>query len=256
MIKIGASVNNAFHQKIFFFCLFAVVISSSGCAILNKNRVTKNRGIPKADFDLPIIVYPTKVENTKTMIVFLSGDGGWLTFDDNLAVAFSENGFNTLGFNSRSYFWDKKTPKQIGKDLSALIQVYLKNFDCKNVVLCGYSFGADVVPFIYSNLNLKEKIRVKSLILLSPFASTDFVVYTADLLNLGGDNRKFKVAKEVEKIRLPISCYYGKEEEPKPLSGVNKRRFHLYELNGGHKYTEDAIPTIVKNLIKHYVRKK
>lgn len=239
------------HKIIFFWCAL-FLFSLSSCGILKRNRVTKNRGIEKSDYNLPLFLYPVKNIDNKAMIIFLSGDGGWIDFDDDLAVAFSENGFNTVGFNSRAYFWDKKSPKQIGLDISTIIKDYSKNFDCENVILCGYSFGADVVPFIYNNLNFKEKVKVKSLILLSPYASTDFVVYTTDLLNWGGDKRKFKVVKEVEKIRLPINCYYGKEEVVKPLNVITKKRFHLHQLEGGHRYAEGSIKIIISNLLKFY----
>ncbi len=239
-------------QKIIFLCSSLFLFSLSSCAILKRNRVTKNRGIEKHDNNLPLFLYPTKNIDHKTMIVFLSGDGGWIDFDDNLAEAFSENGFNTVGFNSRAYFWNKKTPKQIGQDISTIIKDYSKNFNCKNVILCGYSFGADVVPFIYNNLSFKERLKVKSLILLSPFASTDFVVYKTDLLNLGGDKREFKVVKEVEKIKLPITCYYGKEEAAKPLNVILKKRFKLHQLEGGHRYAEGSINIIISNLLKFY----
>nr|WP_294895224.1 AcvB/VirJ family lysyl-phosphatidylglycerol hydrolase [uncultured Pedobacter sp.] len=241
--------SNTYRKNFLGSWCLVLLYSLSSCAILSKDRITKNRGIQKTEGQLPLIIYSSKGTAKNTMIVFLSGDGGWLDFSDNLAVAFKENGFNTVGFNSRSYFWNKKSPKQIGVDFSLLIHEYLQNFDCKNLILCGYSFGADVVPFIYNNLNFRERNKVKSLILLSPFASTDFVVYTSDLLNWGGDHRKFKVVKEVEKIKLPIACYYGAEETPKPLSVINKKRFRFVELEGGHKYAESAIPIIISNLL-------
>jgi type IV secretory pathway VirJ component len=242
------------NQKIFIFWCVTILFSFGSCAIFQKDRVTKNRGISKTNFNLPLIIYPSKTEGNKTMIVFLSGDGGWLDLDDELAVGFANDGFNTVGFNSRSYFWVKKTPKQAALDISLLIQTYLKDFNCKNLILCGYSFGADVVPFIYNNLNIKERSKVKSLILLSPFASTDFVVYPADLVNLGGDNREFKVILEAEKIKIPISCYYGKDESIKPLSSITKRRFHQYILDGGHKYSKDGFKIIISNLTRYNAR--
>jgi len=245
---------NTYRQVVFCIAVLPVLWCLSGCAILTKERILKNRGILKTDSKLPIITYPSKTNDKKTMILYLSGDGGWLDFSDNLAVSLSENGFSTVGFNSRSYFWSKKSPKQIGLDFSQLIHEYLQTFDSKNIILCGYSFGADVVPFIYNNLSLKEKNKVKSLVLLSPFATTDFVVYTTDLLNLGGDSREFKVIKEVEKIRLPISCYYGEEESRQPLSVIKKKRFQLFELQGGHRYAESAIPFIVSNILKRHVQ--
>ncbi len=245
---------NTYRQVVFCIVLLPLLWCLTGCAIFTKDRVLKHRGIRKLDSKLPIITYPSEKSDKKTMVLYLSGDGGWLDFSDDLAVALSENGFNTVGFNSRSYFWNKKSLKQIGLDFSQLIHEYLQTYDSKSIILCGYSFGADVVPFIYNNLNFREKNKVKSLVLLSPFASTDFVVYTTDLLNLGGDNREFKVIKEVERITLPISCYYGEDESRQPLSVIKKKRFQLFELQGGHGYTESAIPFIISNILKRHAQ--
>jgi type IV secretory pathway VirJ component len=33
--------------------------------------------------------------------MFLSGDGGWIQFNDALATEFSNSGYHTIGFNSR-----------------------------------------------------------------------------------------------------------------------------------------------------------
>ncbi len=228
-------------QLIFMvFC----AISLSGCGLM-RNRMTKNSGIKKADFDLPVFLYPANSKPSSTLVFLFSGDGGWLDFDDQLSLAFAEKGFNTAGFNSRSYFWNKKTPHKTANDLTDLINKYLNDYNANNIILCGYSFGADVVPFIYNRLPLSLKNKVESLILLSPFASTDFVVHTTDLLNIGGDHRRFKVKQETQKIKIPIFCFYGEEEYSKPLAELQKKDFKVRFLPGDHHYEKNAVQIIV-----------
>lgn len=233
--------------------IYLMVISSlflfflNSCSLLSKNVFSKNGGIKRTDFDLPVITYPSKIQTKKSLVFLFSGDGGWLDFNDKLAIAFANNGYNTVGFNSRSYFWDKKTPEKTAHDIASLINIYLKEYHSRRVVLCGYSFGADVVPFIYNRLSLNLKNRVHSLVLLSPFASTDFVVHTSDLLNIGSDNREFKVFKEVEEIQIPTYCFYGEDESSKPLIELKRNNFFVESLPGDHHYKESSYQIIINS---------
>ncbi|WP_374165598.1 AcvB/VirJ family lysyl-phosphatidylglycerol hydrolase [Arcticibacter sp. MXS-1] len=171
------------------------------------------------------------------MVVLLSGDGGWLDFNDSLAVSFTKAGYDVIGFNSRSYFWHRKTPEQTAADFTRLLTRYMKLWNNRRITLNGYSFGADVVPFIYNRLPDELKARVTEIQLLSPFLSTDFEVYLTDLINLGGDDRDYKVKEELSKIKVPIYCFYGQDEDHKPLADVSAKNFHLSILPGGHHYT-------------------
>ena len=231
--------------------IYLMVISSlflfflNSCSLLSKNVFSKNNGIKRTDFDLPVITYPSSIQSKKPLVFLFSGDGGWLDFNDKLAIAFASNGYNTVGFNSRSYFWDKKTPEKTAHDIASLINIYLKEYHSRRVILCGYSFGADVVPFIYNRLSLNLKHRVSSLVLLSPFASTDFVVHTSDLLNIGSDNREFKVFQEVQEIKIPTYCFYGEDESSKPLIELKRNNFFVETLSGDHHYNTSSYQTII-----------
>lgn len=227
-----------------FFCL----IFLGSCSILSKNSISKNSGVKSTEFNLPVFLYPSVNSTNKTLVFLFSGDGGWIEFDDKLSLAFANNGFNTIGFNSRSYFWDKKTPKKTANDLAKLIKAYTQEYHCNKVILCGFSFGADVVPFIYNLLPFNLKNKVKKLVLLSPFASTDFEIHTSDLLNIGGDNREFKVGEEIVDITIPIFCFYGKEEKNKPLSELKMEHLFVKLLPGDHHYEDSSFQTIINTL--------
>jgi len=214
---------------IFFFLL-------SGCGLLVKNRQTNHHGVVTNDFDLPVITYPSVDPASKKLMIFFSGDGGWLDFEDQLSTGFAAAGFETIGFNSRTYFWTPRTPQQTADDIVLLINKYGSLYQTNRIYLCGYSFGADVVPFIYNRLPAATKNKVVALELLSPFASSDFMVHTTDLLNLGGDDKAYKVQPEIEEVRIPIFCFYGENESSRPMEIVRKRNFTLKLLAGDHHY--------------------
>lgn len=217
----------------------------TGCGIFLRNRKTAHAGLERYDYDLPVILYPSEDLTSKKLIFIFSGDGGWLDFEDELATQYSVQGFHTIGFNSRNYFWTKRTPEELTAHIMLLIRTYSRLYKTNKIYLCGYSFGADIVPFIYNRLPLRAKRRVISLQMLSPFASSDFMVHTADLLNIAGDNKVYKVQPEVEKVTIPVFCYYGTDEKPKPLSEIRRSNFNLIQVPGDHRYEFPAYHTIV-----------
>ncbi|SHG60792.1 AcvB/VirJ family lysyl-phosphatidylglycerol hydrolase [Pedobacter caeni] len=227
-----------------------IVLLFSGCGIFLRNRKTNHAGLERYDYDLPVILYPSAEPNSKKMVFILSGDGGWLDFEDELASQFSEKGFHTIGFNSRNYFWNQRSPEELTKDFLLLLRSYRRKYKATEIYICGYSFGADVLPFIYNRLPFRAKRRVMSLQMLSPFASTAFKVHTSDLLNLAGDDKAYKVAPEVEKIKIPIYCYYGIDENPKPLHELQLKNFKIQLLPGDHQYEFPASQTIVSQALK------
>jgi len=182
--------------------------------------------------DLPVTLIPAKKQSGETMVLFLTGDGGLNTFSQKLADEYAAAGIPVVALNSSKYFWKRRTPDQSAQDISALLYKYIKDQKKKFVLLCGYSFGADVMPFIYMRLpeDLKEKVsRVQ---LLSPSAYTDFEVHLSYLFV----SKKFDVASEVKKIAKPVLCYYGASESDKPLSGLSMKNFKLIILKGDHHY--------------------
>ncbi len=202
-----------------------------------KERTVENKGTLNNDFGLPLILYRSSHLLTSKMIVLLSGDGGWMAFNDSLATRFSKAGYNVIGFNCRTYFWHQKTPEQTSDDFALLLRKYSALWKAKNIILSGYSFGADVVPFLYNRLPADLKSKVNTLQLLSPFLSTDFKIYLTDLINLGDDQRTYKVKDEVKKIKIPVYCFYGTKENPKPLEDLKGKNIFIKLLPGDHHYT-------------------
>ena len=210
-----------------------------------RSRQIKHHGVESNDYNLPVIKYPSADSASKKLMIFFSGDGGWLDFEDQLSAGFAAEGFETIGFNSRTYFWESKTPQQTADDVMLLISKYSAIYKTNRIYLCGYSFGADIVPFIYNRLVPSMKNKVVALELLSPFATSDFMVHTSDLLNLAGDNNPYKVQPEIEAIKIPVFCFYGENENPKPMEMLQKRNFTLTILPGDHHYAPGAQASVL-----------
>lgn len=225
-----------------------LILLMSGCGVLSRIRQTNHHGVETHDFDLPVITYASVDSTSKKLLILFSGDGGWLDFEDRLGTGFAAEGFETIGFNSRTYFWTARSPQQTAGDVMQLISKYAALYKTNRIYLCGYSFGADVVPFIYNRMVPSMKNKVVAIALLSPFASSDFMVHTSDLLNLAGDDKPYKVQPEVEAIKIPVFCFYGERENPKPLETVQKRNFSVRLLPGDHHYDATADQDILLSL--------
>lgn len=235
-------------MKGFGWLLVISILLLSSCAIFKRERVHENFGVESREFNLPVFFYPAKNPAAKKLLIFLSGDGGWIKFEDDLSLMFAKNGFHTIGINSRDYFWKQKTPEETGIDISQLIRKYALKYQTHQIYLCGYSFGADIIPFIYNRLPFRAKRHVVALEMLSPYSTTAFKVRFGDLTNLSSDNNPYKVNLEVEKINVPIYCFYGIEENEKPLESTIQKNFILSKLRGDHHYEEIEYEKIVSAL--------
>ncbi|MGY3052167.1 type IV secretory pathway VirJ component [Pedobacter sp. UYEF25] len=220
----------------------------SSCAIFKRNRVLINKELEKKEFGFDTFFYPSATQNGKALVVFFSGDGGWLDFDANLSKELSDNGLETLGINSRSYFWKEKNPKSTTRDFRDLLRSYSRQIDLNKIYLIGYSFGADITPFLYTRLHFFTKMQVKKLILLSPFATTDFEVHFSDLVGKDFDAYKYSVKDEIARIKIPIYCFYG-EGENKALETLSQKNFKLQILKGNHHYQTQESQKIIQAIL-------
>ncbi len=202
----------------------------------------KDAHIPEGQekkLDLPLHV--TDPANRKTgeyMMVFISGDGGWTGFDQETVDAFAVKGIPVVGLDALKYFWQKKTPEETARDIARIIEVYSAEWNKEKIILMGYSFGADAMPFVYNRLPESLKRRVSGLGLLSPSKETDFEIHVSDLLSFGTSENGLSVPREINKVEgvVPV-CFFGNEEEDLPTKEISAQRSRIIYLQGGHHYT-------------------
>jgi type IV secretory pathway VirJ component len=206
------------------------------------------RGGGPAVNDLPLVEVPAKGGATSgLMAVVISGDGGWAGLDREVAGALSMKGIPVVGVNSLQYFWSARTPEGTAKDLERILRHYMAAWKRQEVMLIGYSLGADVLPFAASRLPADVLGKVKVIALLGPSTKATFEFHVTDWL--GGSSEGLPVLPEVKKLggRPPILCLHGSKESDSLCPSLTAAQGRSVELPGAHHFGGDY--EAVANLI-------
>jgi type IV secretory pathway VirJ component len=204
--------------------------------------------------DLPLVevraaAAPAEAERD-LFAVLLTGDGGWAGLDQDVAAALAARGVPVVGLNTLKYFWHARAPEQAAADLARILRRYRVTFGREHVLLIGYSFGADVLPFLYTRLpaELREAVRSVSLLGLSDTASFEF--HVSDWIpGEGGDGRP--VAPEVARMAgATVLCLYGSDEHDSPCPKLAVPDVQAVALGGGHHFGGDYA-ALARQILEH-----
>ena len=196
------------------------------------------------DTDNPLGL-PIKVLETNpvmdTMAVIYSGDGGWRDLDEEVGGALQKQGIPVIGVDALRYFWKEKQPQEVASDLGRIIDTYRKQWKVRNVVLIGYSFGADIIPATYNLLPERAKSHVVQLSLLGLSTEVDFEISVQGWLGVAGEGKGGKTVDDIAKIDPTlVQCVYGTEEEDEdPCPGLKAKGVETIAIEGGHHFDED-----------------
>ncbi len=147
------------------------------------------------------------------LVVFYSGDGGWASIDQSLSSAIARANYSVVGFDSLRYFWHRKSPEEAARDLGRVIQHFTPPGRPQSVVLIGFSYGADVLPFLVNRLAKTIRARLRSLILLSASGRVDFEVHIGDWLGIDAPATYADVVDEMGRLQgVPIYCFFGSDD--------------------------------------------
>jgi type IV secretory pathway VirJ component len=190
---------------------------------------------PSTLADLPITEVPVDGAG-QTFAVLISGDGGWAGLDKEVAGVLATKGIPVVGIDSLRYFWTPRTPAGLATDLDRVIRHYAEQWKRPNVLLVGYSQGADVMPFAFNRLAADTRARVRgtALMALSQKAAFEF-----HLSNWVGDSGDLDIAPEVAQLSAASTlCIYGEEEDDSlcPEIGAHAK---VIALPGGHHFDGD-----------------
>lgn len=188
---------------------------------------------------LPVVISTAPANPHTPMVVMISGDGGWKGFDQQLASQFVKKDIPVISLNALKYFWKKKTPEEATAAVRGLIQKYLREWDKKEYILVGFSFGADVMPFVVNRLEPELSAKNKTVALLSPGTSTDFEIHISQMLN-GKKKWGYDVVEEIKKIRdRQVLVFFGDEEHSFPVKELPADHCKVIYLHGGHHYEDN-----------------
>ena len=215
-------------MKLYLFTVckvFIFITVLSDTPLFARNIQTKKK--------LPIIelVSPGKSDS---YVIFLTGDFGFLNFDKAIVHYLNVKNIPVVVLNTKNYFWSKKNPAQLGRDLGSIIDQYSKKWSRKKVILMGYSMGAEVLPFGVNNLDNRYKHQLNDVILIAPSQKAIFRLKPTDYLF--EERKGTDIYTELLKMKALRSYVICDDNQfsicRKNLEGLSDHDF----LGGGHHF--------------------
>ncbi len=186
--------------------------------------------------NLPIVELPVAGAGTR-FAVLLSGDGGWASIDKGIAAAFVAQGIPVAGFDSLRYFWSARTPDGLAGDLDRVIRYYAARWNRKEVILIGYSQGADVLPFAINRLPSATRSLVRLTALLGLGQNASFEFHLGNWIGASGD---VPIAPEARRLSAAGTiCLYGQTEPDSLCPALAPEHVRAIPLAGGHHFGGD-----------------
>ena len=199
---------------------------------------TRTKLVPPAELTgLPIIEVPAKRPGT-TLAILISGDGGWAGIDKAVAAALAEKGIAVVGVDSLRYFWKERTPQSTAADVDRIVRYYTDAWDKKDVVLIGYSQGADILPFVVNRLPQQTRARVRLAAMLALGQQAVFEFRLANWLSQSDDG--LPIAPELQRMAdLRSLCVYSDDGDESSCPEAASNTLRAVSLPGGHHFGGD-----------------
>jgi type IV secretory pathway VirJ component len=212
--------------------------SATGCAYPAGALEELSRAIqlPEGQ-DLPLVEAPASTgAERREIAVIVSGDGGWAELDKNVAAGLAAAGVPTVGLSSLRYFWTPRTPDTAAADLARVITHYGAAWHAEHVILVGYSFGADVLPFLVNRLERAVRARVTQVALLGLGATATFEFHVAEWTGQAA-GPEYLTVPEVERLTVPVTCVHGAGEEDSACVEIRSPRARVVTVGEGHHFS-------------------
>jgi type IV secretory pathway VirJ component len=189
---------------------------------------------------LPLVEVPAADASSPAFAIIYSGDGGWRDLDRALAGVLASRGVSVVGVDVLRYYWKRKSPRVAAADLARIIRYYRQYWQRQRVLLIGFSFGADVLPFVIERLPPELRAAVSLVSLLSPERTTAFEVEPR-----GWFGRPARDGVPIEPALsqlagLRVQCIYGADEADTSLCTTPAARTQqIIRKPGGHHFDEN-----------------
>ena len=187
--------------------------------------------------ELPLVVsWPRQTER---ILIFLSGDGGWMELDREVSARLHRASVAVVGWNTLRYFWEARSPEEFDADLSRVIDSLPETLP---VFAGGFSFGAEVVPVSLERQGGKSSpvTRLRGMVLLAPGPYATFEVSPLDWVFENDTPTRFPVASSVRQERhLPILCLEPASGDPSGCPSKSQGNLRHIRMAGSHHFGGD-----------------
>ncbi len=196
--------------------------------------------------DLPLIVAPAaggvlrraEGPNGDALAILVTGDGGWASIDRGVAGVLTDAGVPVVGFNMLTYLWTRRTPEEASADLTRLLRAYVAATGRHQLLLIGYSRGADVLPFMVAGLSPELRRDVRLVALLGPSHTVDFKFHVADWWTSTSHRSDLPVLPETTKLlgSVRLLCAYGADDGDTICPSLPADSAEIVRLAGSHHF--------------------
>jgi type IV secretory pathway VirJ component len=188
--------------------------------------------------DLPLVELPA-TQPAQAVAVILSGDGGWRDIDMQIGQTLAAGDIGVVGLDTLRYLWSEKPPAQVARDLERIIAHYTAAWHARNVLLVGYSFGADVLPAAINRMAPEIRQQIAQVSLLGLGQEVAFEFHVGGWLGLGSADAQ-PIAPEAAKLDMArVQCVYGEEEDDSLCPDPMFDRAERIKTAGGHHFDGD-----------------
>ena len=151
----------------------------------------------------------------KPLVLLLSGEGGWRSFDRLLADWLAEAGYFVGGVSAMDYFWEPQDDRAL---LAADFRAYAAALAAAagrpadaSLLFAGFSFGADLAPWIAGAGGWDG--RVRGLLMIGPDKTGSLSFRFTEILGWDPKDHIFSVAEALSSAAgLPVAFIHGAED--------------------------------------------
>ena len=186
--------------------------------------------------DLPVVELTPEGPSRGVALIW-SGDGGWRDIDQRVGALMAVQGFTVVGVDALRYFWSDRTPEEMARDTALMVKA-ADPTERLPILLAGYSFGANVLPFAWPKIAADIRARARLIALLAPEEKTGFQISVGGWLGLSTGDADVVAAI----LALPPAitlCIHGQEEEDSGCKSPHLAKESVLALPGGHHFDSD-----------------
>lgn len=198
---------------------------------------------PDSLTDLPLVEVAATRVGGRRMVVLITGDGDWAATVKGIARTLADSGMPVVALKARAYLSRRPTPDALARDVERIVRYYAAAWQREEVVLVGFSRGADFLPFVANRLPEDLRARTPLLAMLSPGRQASFEFHLVDLIR--DVSRPSDVPTLPEAARsagVPMLCVYGHDEAEHSLcTEAPSGMMRVVERGGGHRTTDHAL---------------
>jgi len=203
---------------------------------------------------LPLVMLPAEKPGPLFAVIY-SGDGGWRDLDKTIGEYLASHGVPTIGVDSLRYFWRRKSPEEVARDLVSILEAEsARGGPARKAILIGYSFGADILPFVYNRLPDKWRERVVQISLLGLGSHAPFEFHMTGWLEMA-DTSALPVLPELARVDLSkVQCFYGEQEDDKVCDKPELANAELIRTTGSHHF-DGNYPKLAQRILDGAMRR-